>query len=105
MYWEAPLVPKIGTALGPEIASKCGVKQGDPLSPLLFGLFIDEFETWLKERLPGVGVRLGTRVLQMLLYADDMVLFVHDPASLQRQLNLLHEFCVAKGMEVNVTKT
>ena len=105
MYWEAPLVPKIGTALGPEIASKCGVKQGDPLSPLLFGLFIDEFETWLKERLPGVGVRLGTRVLQMLLYADDMVLFAHDPASLQRQLNLLHEFCVAKGMEVNVNKT
>jgi hypothetical protein len=45
MYWDAPLVPKAGSALGPEIASMCGVKQGEPLSPLLFGLFIDEFDT------------------------------------------------------------
>lgn len=105
MYWEAPLVPKLGTALGPEIASKCGVKQGDPLSPLLFGLFIDEFESRLRERLPGAGVQLGTRLLQMLLYADDMVLFASNPETLQRQLDLLHEFCVAKGMEVNVAKT
>ena len=75
MYWDAPLVPKIGTALGPEIRSQCGVKQGDPLSPLLFGLFIDEFEQWLRDRLPGAGVQLGPKVLQLLLYADDLVLF------------------------------
>ena len=30
MYWDAPLVPKAGTAFGPEIPSQCGVKQGGP---------------------------------------------------------------------------
>ena len=105
MYWEAPLVPKLGPTLGPEIASTCGVKQGDPLSPLLFGLFIDEFEAWLRDRLPGAGIQLGDMLLQMLLYADDMALLAANPETLQRQLNLLHEFCVAKGMEVNVAKT
>ena len=105
MYWEAPLVPKLGTVLGPAISSKCGVKQGDPLSPLLFGLFIDEFESRLLEWLPDAGVQLGTRLLQMLLYADDMVLLSSTPGTLQRQLALLHEFCVAKGMEVNVGKS
>ena len=105
MYWDAPLVPKIGTMLGPEIGSQCGVKQGDPLSPLLFGLFIDELEQWLRERLPGAGVQLGPKLLQMLLYADDLVLFAPNPQMLQQQLDHLHQFCLAKGMEVNVAKT
>ena len=105
MYWDAPLVPRIGTMLGPEIGSQCGVKQGDPLSPLLFGLFIDELEQWLRERLPGAGVQLGPKLLQMLLYADDLVLFAPNPQMLQQQLDHLHQFCLAKGMEVNVAKT
>ena len=82
LYWDVPLVPKIGTVLGPEIgstANQCGIKQGDPLSPLLFGLSIDELEQWLRERLPGASVQLGPKLLQMLLYADDLVLFAPTP--------------------------
>lgn len=105
MYWSVPLVPKLDGHLGPSIDSTCGVKQGDPLSPLLFGLFIDEFESWLKTRLPGIGVRMGTRLVQMLLYADDMVLMARNPGDLQLQLDLLHEFAVQQDMEVNVEKT
>lgn len=99
------LVPKLQNQRGPSIASTCGVKQGDPLSPLLFGLFIDEFESWLQERLPAVGVKMGSKLVQMLLYADDMVLMATSPEQLQQQLDLLHEFCVSQGMEVNVGKT
>jgi len=105
MYWSVPLVPKVAGCLGPSIDSTCGVKQGDPLSPLLFGLFIDEFEAWLKARLPTVGVKMGAKLVQMLLYADDMVLVARTPEDLQLQLDLLHEFAVSKEMEVNVGKT
>ena len=105
MYWDVPLVPKLNGVLGPSIASTCGVKQGDPLSPLLFGLFIDEFEAWVKERLPGAGVPLTLEKNVPLLYADDMVLLGESQSSVQELLDLVHEFCVTRGLEVNVSKT
>jgi hypothetical protein len=105
MYWSVPLVPKLDGQFGPAIDSTCGVKQGDPLSPLLFGLFIDEFEGWLREKLPEAGVTMGDKLVQMLLYADDMALLAPTAEILQQQLDLLHQFCVAREMEVNVSKT
>jgi hypothetical protein len=51
-------------------------------------LFIDEFEEWLKTRLPEVGVTCNAQLIRMLLYADDMVLIATDPHGLQQQLDL-----------------
>ncbi len=105
MYWGVSVIPKVGSALGEAIDSTCGVRQGDPLSPLLFGLFIDRFEAFVTERAPGVGVALGGQLLHMLLYADDMVLVFHDPAGLQKLLDVLGAFCDDNCMIVNVPKT
>ena len=71
MYWYVPLVPKLHGKMGDAIPSKCGVKQGNPLSPaLLFGLIIYDFESRLRHRLPNVGVQMGRKLVHMLLYAD-----------------------------------
>lgn len=106
MYWSVPLIPKLDGQLGPAIDSTCGVKQGDPLSPLLFGLYIDAFELYLRQRLPNAGVKMGTKLVQMLLYADDMVLLARTPQQLQQQLGMLHTWAeLHAGMEVNVGKT
>ena len=105
MYWSVPLVPKLHDKMGDAIPSTCGVNQGEALSPLIFGLFIDEFESWLRQRLPNMGVQLGRKLVQMLVYADDVVLLTHNPIELQQMLDFLNQFLVAKGMEVNVRKT
>ena len=105
MYFHVPLVTRVNGSSGLPFHSTCGVKQGDPLSPLLFGLFIDEFEQWLHDRLPNTGVEMGGEMLRMLLYADDLVLLSTDPAALQQQLDLLHEFCGVKALVVNEDKT
>ena len=97
--------------LGEPFLSSVGVKQGDPLSPLLFGLFIDRFQDFLEKRLKQAGysedggIKVGQWFIRMLLYADDMVLLARDQSLLQVQLDILGEFCDIVGMEVNISKS
>ena len=105
MYWQAPMQPKLGNNLGQQFNSTRGVKQGDPLSPLLFGVFFDRIEKWLSERLPSCGVAVGDRLVRVLLYADDLALLASSAVDLQRLLNALRTFCQEFHMEVNIGKT
>ena len=65
-------------------ANKSGVRQGDPLSPTLFGLFINDLARTMKEECPVIQV--GDAVLNCLLYADDMVLIADSEENLQRMV-------------------
>ena len=49
-----------------------GVRQGDTLSPTLFSLFVDELAKEIKNM--NIGIKIGDRLINILLYADDMVL-------------------------------
>lgn len=105
MYWGVAARPRLGSDVGPPLPCTCGVRQGDPLSPLLFGLFIDRIEGHLEQHAHDTGVDLAGRVVRVLLYADDLVLLATSPKDLQTQLDALHSFCTANSMTVNVSKT
>jgi hypothetical protein len=107
MYWSGAAHAKVHGRLGPALPTTCGVRQGDPLSPLLFGLYIDRLEAHLASAAAGVGVPLGDlpSPLQVLLYADDLVLLARDARGLQALLDALHTFCTANGLRVNTQKT
>ena len=59
--------------LSDTIASTIGVKQGCPLSPTLFGLYIDEVADFII-RGGGGGVDISGTPVHIMLYADDIVL-------------------------------
>ena len=49
--------------------------------------------------------RLACHLLAILLFADDIALFSYSPSGLQKQLDILAEFCAKRGLTVNVKKT
>ena len=78
---------------GPSDLSGCSieVKQGCPLSPLLFSLYLDELETLLEEASGETSCpRLAELLIAILLFADDIALFSYTTKGLQRQLDILH---------------
>ncbi|MCO5582134.1 hypothetical protein L7F22_036024 [Adiantum nelumboides] len=86
--------------LSDTLVSTIGVKQGCPLSPTLFGLYIDEIVDFILHR-GGEGVDIAGTTVHILLYADDIVLVSETAVGLQLHLQALDDFCSQRGLTVN----
>ncbi len=81
-----------------------GVKQGCPLSPLLFGLYLDALEGRLDGRECDAPTLANVHVW-LLLFVDDLALTSESKVGLQQQLDALQQFCAERELTVNVKKT
>jgi len=84
-----------------EIRPGRGVKQGDPLSPLIFNMVIDRVLRALPD---SIGCPIGTRRTNALAFADDLVLCAQTPAGLQRLLDVVSEELKKYGLTLNPAK-
>jgi hypothetical protein len=82
-----------------------GVKQGCPLSPLLFRLYLDGLEKHLDALDGDSPPQLANIAVKLLLYADDLALMSETPQGLQKQIDALSEFCAERQLVINVNKT
>jgi len=95
------------TVLAPALAkvrplrSGHGVRQGDPLSPLLFNLVVDRALEILSE---DVGYRMGARLTSALGYVDDIVLLASTKNGLQENLTRLDNAFKVNGLSINTKK-
>ncbi|KAL7053891.1 hypothetical protein AAHC03_026745 [Spirometra sp. Aus1] len=84
-----------------EIRCQRGVRQGDPLSPLLFNCALSEALSYSDRQL---GFDLAGVTVDSIAYADDLVLFAESPHRLQQRLDGLANGLSLAGMVLNSAK-
>ena len=86
-----------------KIFVKSGVKQGCPLSPLLFTLFISDIAHSL-EKSP-FGVNIYGKIISALLFMDDLVLVTRNNAYTKDLLRKCQYQFELNGLEINCSKS
>ncbi|KAF5338264.1 hypothetical protein D9611_014618 [Ephemerocybe angulata] len=83
-----------------------GVRQGDPLSCLLFNIAIESLANLLrKSSLQGFKIDENIERLITTLFADDTTVYLSEHDNFQDLQNILQLWCDASGAKFNVEKT
>ena len=103
IYSRATCAVRINDCMTDWFETSQGVKQGDNLSPTCFLTFINPLIGALKSS--GVGVKIGPDLINVLAYADDLVLLSESEHDLQTLLDILCQWCRKWRLSVNIEKT
>ena len=84
-----------------------GVRQGDPLSCLLFDLAIETLVEMIQrsEALSGIPIPNRREQLKVKLFADDTTVFLSDRDKIRDLQRLLRRWCTVSGAKFNIEKT
>jgi hypothetical protein len=96
MYTKNKCAVKIGNKQI-DFSQGRGVKQGCPISPTLFNIYIKQLE---ESEAP--GITLHNIEIKCLLYADDLVLLYPTKEGLEQHRDRLHRFCQTWALTVNL---
>jgi hypothetical protein len=86
-------------------APECGIRQGCPLSALLFIITAETLSINLRLNSNIRGVHVNKTEFKITQLADDTTLFLKDIPSLQTTLNTLFMFHKCSGLKLNLDKT
>ena len=85
-----------------DVKSEIGLRQGYTLSPLLFMIVMEELTQRIKKT--GVGIRIGKEILNILLFADDVVLLTESWEDMQKLLEEVGKFSEDMEMKFGIDK-
>jgi hypothetical protein len=82
---------------------KAGVRQGCPLSPLLYLFVAQALLAWLKQH--GFGIRIGLTHVTAAQYADDCTAILQSADKVPAFLRVMATFATESGQHLNTAKT
>lgn len=94
---------KVNNYLSSMFKSEVGVRQGDPVSPNLFKMYINDIAEYLftNADTPSINdVNIGH-----LMYADDIILLACNEKDLQKSVQGVQKFCSDWDLQVNTDKS
>ena len=101
IYQQTKCAVKIGSKYTQFFEYKRGNRQGCPLSPILFNLYINDLAFALNAINP-TPLKLNDMIeISCLFYADDIVILSSSPEGLQKCIECLGKLCESKALEVN----
>ena len=102
IYTNIRTTISVGGKTTREIRINLTVKQGCPLSPFLFNLEMDDFIEKLKLR--NIGVKVNETLLNLMAFANELLLITEEFIHLKILLEDCKEFFEMKGLKVNTGK-
>jgi ribonuclease HI len=82
-----------------------GVRQGDPLSPLLFIIFLNPLLEILQKQNLGYTLHGGNSDIPCLAYADDTVLVANSQTNMKKLLAKVLQYFHFYGIQINTKKS
>lgn len=105
IYDKSMMVVNWREEISKEIKITKGILQGDPLSPYLFSLFINDLGKYFRKRgHKGVNMDDKNEIIE-LMFADDLVLLSDTEIETKKLLQTLESYANQKGLKVNLSKT
>ena len=90
------------------VSRKCtmsrGIRQGCPLSALLFILSVEVLGVQIRQNKYIKGFKFGNKEYKISQYADDGILMLSDERSIQPAMDTVNAFCKIAGPRLNMQK-
>ena len=85
---------------------RSGIRQGCPLSPLLFSIVLEVLATGIREEKEIKGIQIGKEEVKLSLFAEDMILYIDNPKDATGKLVvLINVFGKVAEYKINAQKS
>jgi len=106
LYTDPSLFIKNNGYLSRKVKMTRGIRQGCPVSGLLFIIAVEALAIKVRSSpyLNGINIGKFNKHIKISQYADDGILYLNDANEVYTSLNILHEFGYIAGPLLNVNK-